>query len=107
MSRRAAPPSNGPADAVTVAQPARVRIAPHLARLFGDAPAVTDIAASSVRDLVEILDERWPGMRDRICDTRPAIRRHMNIFVDGRRATLATPLRPGADVYILTAISGG
>jgi hypothetical protein len=31
----------------------------------------------------------------------------MNVFVDGERATLETPLRPGAEVFILTAISGG
>ncbi|MEX0957495.1 MAG: hypothetical protein WDZ83_20045 [Rhizobiaceae bacterium] len=57
--------------------------------------------------MVDALDEQWPGMRDRICDTRPAIRKHMNIFVEGERATLETPLSPGADVYVLTAISGG
>lgn len=87
--------------------PAKVRIAPHLARLFADAPTTVEIAAATVRDLVDALEVRWPGMRDRICDSRPAIRRHMNVFVNGRRATLATPLDPGADVYILTAISGG
>lgn len=85
----------------------KVRLAPHLARLFVDAPSLLDIEAATVHDLVAALEARWPGMRDRICDSRPAIRRHMNVFVDGRRATLATELRPGADVFILTAISGG
>jgi hypothetical protein len=46
-------------------------------------------------------------MRDRICDSTPAIRRHMNVFVDGKRAMLETPLLPGTDVFVLTAISGG
>jgi molybdopterin converting factor small subunit len=46
-------------------------------------------------------------MRDRLCDSRPAIRRHINVFVDGERATLATVLKPGTEVYVLTAISGG
>ena len=57
--------------------------------------------------MIDALDARWPGMRDRLCDTRPAIRRHINVFIDGERATLDTPLSPGADVFILTAISGG
>jgi molybdopterin converting factor small subunit len=35
------------------------------------------------------------------------VRRHINIFVDGERATLDTPLRDGVKVYVLTAISGG
>ena len=46
-------------------------------------------------------------MRDRLCDTTPAIRRHINVFVEGKRARLDTRLAPGADVYILTAVSGG
>jgi molybdopterin converting factor small subunit len=35
------------------------------------------------------------------------VRRHINIFVGGERATLETPLAPGAEVFIMTAISGG
>ena len=46
-------------------------------------------------------------MRDCLCDSTPAIRRHINIFVEGKRATVATRLVAGADVFILTAISGG
>jgi sulfur-carrier protein len=57
--------------------------------------------------MIDGLDARWPGMRDRLCDSRPAIRRHINVFVEGRRATLETPLAPGAQVFVITAISGG
>jgi hypothetical protein len=46
-------------------------------------------------------------MRDRLCDSRPAIRRHISIFVGGRRASLDTRLAPGSEVAIMTAISGG
>jgi molybdopterin converting factor small subunit len=46
-------------------------------------------------------------MRDRLCDSRPAIRRHINVFVGGERSTLDTPLEPGAEVIVITAISGG
>jgi molybdopterin synthase sulfur carrier subunit len=96
------------ADTVTTAAaPACVRITPTLVRLFPDASSRVALDATTVAELIDALDARWPGMRDRICDSSPAIRRHMNVFVDGRRATLATPLRPGADVFILTAISGG
>ena len=59
------------------------------------------------REAIDALDARWPGMRDRMCDSRPRIRRHINVFVDGERATLETPLAPGAEVIIMTAISGG
>jgi hypothetical protein len=46
-------------------------------------------------------------MKDRLCDTSPAIRRHINIFVAGERARLDTALPPGDTVFVLTAMSGG
>lgn len=87
--------------------PALVRIPAPLAALFPGAPRVVEVEAATVDELVDALDARWPGMRARICDERPAIRRHMNVFVDGERADLGTRLRPGADVFVLTAVSGG
>ncbi len=45
--------------------------------------------------LMDELDARWPGMRDRLCDTSPAVRRHINVFVDGKRAKLETARSPG------------
>jgi molybdopterin converting factor small subunit len=84
-----------------------VTLAAPLADLFPGAPRRTKVIAGDVSHMVDALDEKWPGMRDRICDSTPAIRKHMNVFVEGRRARLETPLAPGADVYVLTAISGG
>lgn len=84
-----------------------VRMAPLLLRLFPDAPPRLTLEAGTVAELVDQLDARWPGMGDCIRDSSPAVRRHVSIFVEGRRATLDTQLPPGADVFILTAISGG
>ncbi|GIX11491.1 MoaD/ThiS family protein [Elioraea sp.] len=78
-----------------------------LVALFPRASPRVEVAAATVADVMAALEARWPGMRDRLCDSRPAIRRHINVFVDGERATLDTRLRDGADVVILTAISGG
>jgi molybdopterin converting factor small subunit len=84
-----------------------VRLPPALVKLFPGAPEQIEVVAGCVREALDVLNARWPGMRDRLCDSRPAIRRHINIFVDGERATLATPLAPGAEMIVLTAISGG
>ena len=46
-------------------------------------------------------------MRDRLCSSEPAIRRHINVFVDGERAGLATALGPDTVVQIIPAVSGG
>jgi molybdopterin converting factor small subunit len=84
-----------------------VTLPPALVRLFPGAASRLELQAANVADVLEALDERWPGMRDRLSDETPRIRRHINIFVNGRRADLRTPLEPGASVFIITAISGG
>jgi molybdopterin synthase sulfur carrier subunit len=89
------------------APPVVVTLPAALVRLFPGAVRQVELPASSVREMIDALDARWPGMRDRLCDSRPAIRRHINVFVDGRRVSLETPLAPGAEVTVLTAISGG
>jgi molybdopterin converting factor small subunit len=97
-------PNDEPAPAPP---PVVVTLPAVLVNLFPGAVRRLELPASTVGDVIEALDARWPGMRDRICDSRPAIRRHINVFVEGRRATLETRLAPGAQVFILTAISGG
>ena len=87
--------------------PVLVKLSPLLVDLFPGSSRRVEMEADTVADVVAELDRRWPGMGDRICDSRPAIRRHMNVFVDGSRSTLDTRLSPGADVFIITAISGG
>lgn len=84
-----------------------VRLPAHLVALFPGAPRLLDVPASTVREMVDALDAQWPGMKARLCDESPAIRRHINVFVAGRRAKLDTRLPDGADVYVITAISGG
>ncbi len=85
----------------------RVVLPAALLPLFAGAPAEVTVAACSVAAAMAALDARWPGMRDRLCDSHPAIRRHINVFVNGERATLATSLPPGAEMVVTTAISGG
>jgi len=87
--------------------PALVRLPASLTALFPGAPRVVELPPGSVSELIDALDARWPGMRDRLCDSSPAVRRHVNVFVNGARAKLAGTVPAGADVYILTAISGG
>lgn len=89
------------ATAVTVLLPAV------LTALFPGAPRTVPMHAATVAEVMAELDRRWPGMRDRLCDSRPAIRRHINVFVDGQRVRLDAPLSDGQEVVVMTAISGG
>ncbi len=84
-----------------------VLLPPALVNLFPGAERRVELAASRVDEVITALDARWPGMRDRLCDSRPSIRRHINVFVDGERANLDTAISAGAEVFIITAISGG
>ena len=100
------PSAGGEADA-PVHNPIVVRLPGVLVDLFPGARRRVEMEARTVAEMVDALDALWPGMRDRICDTRPAIRRHMNVFVDGERAVLETPIPARSEVFVLTAISGG
>jgi sulfur-carrier protein len=75
--------------------------------LFGDLPRRLDIEAATVGDAIAQLDERWPGLRDRLCDSGPALRPHIHVYVDRERSGLETPLAPGSRVDVIAAISGG
>jgi sulfur-carrier protein len=88
-------------------QPVLVRLPAIFASLFPDAERRVELSVTTVHEMIDALDARWPGMRDRICDSTPAIRRHINVFVDGKRVGLEAPVAAGADVFILTALSGG
>ena len=84
-----------------------VVLSPALVSLFPGAVHRVEVDAADVNAMIDALDARWPGMADRLRDSSPSVRRHINIFVDGKRATLDTPLAPGSPVYVLTAVSGG
>ena len=78
-----------------------------LVNLFPGATTRVDLAAPTVGDMIDALDAKWPGMADRLRDSQPSVRRHINIFYNGQRARLDTPLTVGAEVFVLTAVSGG
>ena len=87
--------------------PVMVRLPALLVNMFPSAERRVEVNVETVDAMIDALDSRWPGMRDCLCDSSPAIRRHINIFVDGERAVLETPLAAGSEVFIMTAISGG
>ena len=75
--------------------------------LFSDLPRRLDVEAATVGEAIAQLDERWPGLRDRLCEPGPALRRHINVYVDRERADLGTPLKARSRVDVIAAISGG
>jgi hypothetical protein len=78
-----------------------------LTPLFADLPRRVEIDAPTVRDAIDELDVRWPGLRDRLCDPGPRLRMHIHVYVDRERAQLDTPIDPRSRVDVIAAISGG
>ena len=86
---------------------ADLHLPPTLPRLFADLPRRLDVEAASVLEAVDQLDRRWPGLRDRLVEPGPLLRRHINVYVDREPAGLETALESGSRVDIVAAISGG
>jgi molybdopterin synthase sulfur carrier subunit len=89
---------------VTVAD---VHLPRSLIALFPGAPRRLEASGSNVAQLIDDLDVRVPGIRNRLVDAGPVIRPHINVFVAGSRASLETPIPDGAVVHVIPAVSGG
>ena len=67
-----------------------------------------DGAGESVAQVLDFLESRYPGMRDRIVDEQDRIRPHIRFFVNGDGVTrLDHRLRADDEVIIVAALSGG
>lgn len=86
---------------------AEVYLPVSLTNLFPGAPRRLVLEAATVGGVIQTLEVRWPGMRDRLCEPGLRIREHMNVFVDGEKGRLETPLSPSSIVRIIPAVSGG
>jgi sulfur-carrier protein len=75
--------------------------------LFDGLPRHVDVQAQTVGAVIDRLDDRWPGLRDRLCEPGPLLRPHIHVYVNRERAALDTPLAEGARVDVIAAISGG
>lgn len=54
------------------------------------------------------LDRRFPGFRFRVIDEQDRVRRHIVLFVGGEREDdLGAAIPPGAELFIVGALSGG
>jgi molybdopterin converting factor small subunit len=88
---------------------ATVHLPRSLVTLFTDPPPRhLQLPSTSLAGLVDDLEQRWPGMRDRLVEAGPRLREHINVFVDGeRQRELTTPLRDGSVVHVIPAVAGG
>ena len=83
-----------------------------LADLAGGAKHLTvDVGAGTLGDVLDGLAARHPLLGARIRDETGAVRRFVNVYVDGDDVRfgqgLATPVADGAVVQVLPSVAGG
>jgi molybdopterin converting factor small subunit len=84
-----------------------VHLPSSLALVVPELPRVAHVDGTTIEAVVRALDERWPGVADRVLEPGPAIRRHINVFVDGEPAALTSAVPDGSVVHVIPAVAGG
>jgi sulfur-carrier protein len=83
-----------------------LRLRQPLKRLAGDRAEHT-IAAGTVGEMLRELERAHPTVRGWVLDERGALRRHMNVYVNGEPGAEDSPVGAEDKVDLLPAISGG
>ena len=78
-----------------------------LLQLFPGVEKRHEVDGEDVDALITALDGRVPGLRDRLVESGPRLRPHINVFVAGQPADLATPVGDADTVHVIPAVSGG
>lgn len=85
----------------------RVFVPGQLRGYTGGRPEV-DAEGATLDEVLRDLDRQFPGFRFRVIDEQDQIRRHILLFIGSERAdVLDAPIRPGAAVHVIGALSGG
>jgi molybdopterin converting factor small subunit len=89
---------------------ATVRIPTPLRKLTQGAEEVS-ASGANIGELIADLEKHYPGIKERICDDKGAVRRFVNIFVKDEDIrflqNLDTPVGEKDEVSIVPAIAGG
>jgi len=85
----------------------RVRFAA-LLHDYTEGQAEVEARGATVGEVMDDLERRFPGIAFRVVDEQGRVRRHMKVFVGESLAVdRATPVAPGAELYVVGALSGG
>jgi len=70
-----------------------------------------EMEGKNVSELLEKIDTKYSGIKNYLVDDRGALRKHVNIFVDGElildREKMTDTLKNESEVFIMQALSGG
>ncbi|MFN9619551.1 MAG: MoaD/ThiS family protein [Synechococcaceae cyanobacterium] len=78
---------------------------------FTNEEATATLEASSVDQLLQALEKRYPGILVRLCDETGKLRRFLNVYVNKEDIRFlnnqSTALKDGDEVSIVPAVAGG
>ncbi len=87
-----------------------VRVPTPLRRFTAGADEVT-AAGASIKAVIEDLERRYPGIRERLLDENGDIRRFVNIYLNGDDIrfldAINSKVKDGDGISIVPAIAGG
>lgn len=90
--------------------PVQVLIPTPLQKYTADQASVS-VEAESVAQLIDALEDTFPGIRTRLCDDTGKLRRFLNFYVNSEDIRFldneATALKAGDEVSIVPAVAGG
>jgi len=85
----------------------RVRI-PTPLRAYTNQQKVVEGEGTTVSEVLDDLDRRFPGIRFRMVDEQNRLRQHMNVWIGQDPVTdLAAPVTDADEITIMQALSGG
>jgi molybdopterin converting factor small subunit len=67
----------------------------------------TDVAAATVGAALEAVFDAQPQIRGYVLDEQGELRKHVFVFVDGRRARLGDRVQASSAIHVLQALTGG
>lgn len=77
----------------------------------GRAEIKVEAAPATIGEALEVLWDRYVGLRDRVLTERDEVRPHVNVFVNGqvvrRDQVLQTAIIDNSEICIMPAVSGG
>ena len=81
---------------------------PAMLRELTGGRSTVEAAGATVREVIEDLERRWPGIRDRLTDG-DRLRPNLSVAVDGEVSPLGLreAVEPASEVHFVAAIKGG
>jgi molybdopterin converting factor small subunit len=87
-----------------------VKFTSNLKRFYPDLSDIK-VPSKNVRQVIAEVEQKHPGIKTYILDDQNALRKHVNIFINGKmirdRKSLGDHVSEFDEVFIMQALSGG